>query len=734
MVTLQKKGNTRLHENKNEVKMSKTKITIAASKNGKRMRNLFQLGHSMSQKNIHKIAGTHTATGLRTTATRRASTNCISLRAEIEAATMAHKSAKRRGSGDSITITTAIEAEIDTGGSDSMPFARRRRRRMRRKSLYELRNLASFAQATNKERMNLLEIALTPSEKRTKPQKSSLCEFIQNKLKDLDQPFCLLEREAIMELAASCTVVDVPAGSLLYQAQDIVDAFYLPLAGLVDVYLEGVGMIATIKRGRAFGLTGIAAVSTCTRKYSVRARETCHLLHISKDVYHNLKTLNTQIRDERYKRELAFLQSIPVFSHLDKTEIEQIMPLFKRCEFKKGKDIISVSHRRRANRFQRSTAGISDQFQYIYFLSQGECVVMINASKEALGERVDMLFDDRSGTQNAEANLYRLSKLHQKQCFGDISVLLERPEPANIRVSSLKAVLWRIHKLDLHKLGPSIVGMMKKNAIAKLKWREQETLRLRRTNRSSKDPASKEHDSTSKISKPQRAERNASPSMLHGSWPMNAKYRLTISIPKFKGSPSKTPMAPRSKIQMNKAELDTPQFKGSPSKTLRIPRSPTPRSKIKVNKDEPDTPQFKGSPSKTLQAPRSKIQMCKKEEEPSQEKIKAHKKQKETLKATHTRFPKNGRQRRASLGSKRPSRPRRPSLGFELIQEQTHPSMFIRCKNSPTSVSRARNIAMSDPMIQKALSPKATGALKQKKSESSRYFLPNSKWIRRIKT
>ena len=29
------------------------------------------------------------------------------------------------------------------------------------------------------------------------------------------------------------------------------------------------------------------------------------------------------------------------------------------------------------------------------------------------------------------------------QCFGDISVLLEKPEPATIRVSSLKVGHWR---------------------------------------------------------------------------------------------------------------------------------------------------------------------------------------------------------------------------------------------------------------------------------------------------
>ena len=74
------------------------------------------------------------------------------------------------------------------------------------------------------------------------------------------------------------------------------------------------------------------------------------------------------------------------------------------------------------------------------------------------------------------------------QCFGDISVLLGKPEPATIRVSSLKvrywhrcelktvfaglqfvvqivmqihfgtqAVLWRIHKHDVHKLGVNVV-------------------------------------------------------------------------------------------------------------------------------------------------------------------------------------------------------------------------------------------------------------------------------------
>ena len=34
--------------------------------------------------------------------------------------------------------------------------------------------------------------------------------------------------------------------------------------------------------------------------------------------YHNLKTLNTKIRDARSKRQLAFLHSLPVFSQLDR--------------------------------------------------------------------------------------------------------------------------------------------------------------------------------------------------------------------------------------------------------------------------------------------------------------------------------------------------------------------------------------------------------------------------------
>ena len=41
-------------------------------------------------------------------------------------------------------------------------------------------------------------------------------------------------------------------------------------------------------------------------------------LHEHMAAYDNLKTLNTQIRDGRYKRELAFLHSVPVFSQLDK--------------------------------------------------------------------------------------------------------------------------------------------------------------------------------------------------------------------------------------------------------------------------------------------------------------------------------------------------------------------------------------------------------------------------------
>ena len=145
------------------MEMNKTEIATETSKNGKRMRNLFFLGRSMSKRDLHKTAGPHT------TGSRRGSTNSTSrMTAAIKAAATSHKSVKRRGSTSNITVTAAVQAALDSDGSGSdveaMPLTRRRRRRMRRKSLHQLTSLASFVRATNKERMNLLEIAMTPSE------------------------------------------------------------------------------------------------------------------------------------------------------------------------------------------------------------------------------------------------------------------------------------------------------------------------------------------------------------------------------------------------------------------------------------------------------------------------------------------------------------------------------------------------------------------------------------------
>jgi len=98
----------------------------------------------------------------------------------------------------------------------------------------------------------------------------------------------------------------------------------------------------------------------------------------------------------------------------------------------------------------------------------------INADEEKV------LRQRKSKKGSSDQNLHRLSKLHESQYFGDISVLLKKPEPAVIRVSSLKAVLWRIHKSNVPKLSPSVVEMMKKNAVVKMNWRIRETHKLQK--------------------------------------------------------------------------------------------------------------------------------------------------------------------------------------------------------------------------------------------------------------
>jgi len=178
----------------------------------------------------------------------------------------------------------------------------------------KFKSLAStiVRQHTN-ERLRIISIASTPSKDRTATEKDSLCDFILSKLQRSIQSFEHLDRSAILGLAASCKLIQVEAGESVYCAGDEVDALYLPISGSVEEHMEGIGRVAAIKPNAGFGFTGVDKSTSCTRQHSVVARDACHLIAVPKHAYQQLVA---KIRDEKRKRELAFLLSIPVFSQL----------------------------------------------------------------------------------------------------------------------------------------------------------------------------------------------------------------------------------------------------------------------------------------------------------------------------------------------------------------------------------------------------------------------------------
>lgn len=340
---------------------------------------------------------------------------------------------------------------------------------------------STFVRKHTSEHLRIISIASTPSKDRTSTEKDTLCDFILSKLKRSIQAFENLDRSAVSKLAVSCRLIRLESGESVYCAGDEVDAVYLPISGSVEEHMEGIGRVAAIKPNVGFGFTGVDKSTSCTRQHSVVARDACCLIAVPKYAYQHLVI---KIRNEKRKRELAFLLSIPVFSQLARSALVRFIPLFERCEFKQGMEIVVGSNMERAAPVrQRRTTKLPEQCPYIYFISQGKCIVVADVAapkpkpKSQRERRVVVV------SKNKEPKLQSLSKLHELQYFGDIAVLLGKPEPATIRVSSLKAILWRIHKVDVPKLGGTVLQMMRNNAKAKLNWRAGEIQRIQQVNR-----------------------------------------------------------------------------------------------------------------------------------------------------------------------------------------------------------------------------------------------------------
>ena len=102
-----------------------------------------------------------------------------------------------------------------------------------------------------------------------------------------------LQEAELLKLMSACSSKAVEKGDEIFKQGEDGSSMYILLAGMVDIVVEGVGVVHIMKPGEILGEMGL--VCKITRTASAVAKEKSVLLHLYADILHELVKKNPNI-------------------------------------------------------------------------------------------------------------------------------------------------------------------------------------------------------------------------------------------------------------------------------------------------------------------------------------------------------------------------------------------------------------------------------------------------------
>lgn len=223
----------------------------------------------------------------------------------------------------------------------------------------------------------------------------------------------MTSRDEDLEIAiAAFKHVDLPKGAEVIRQGDDGDELYLLESGVVDFYIRregdehpGIKVKQMSKPGDEFG--ELALLHNAPRKATVIVVEDCILWSLSRNVFNAVMTEN---ECKRYERHLGFLRSVKLLEKLDDIDIGKVAENVRQHNFNKGEMVVKEGE-------------MADRF---YMVEEGEAMAI---------------------THGMEVRSYKRGGY-----FGELSLINDRPTPADIVAKSDKLILVSLDRASFKRL------------------------------------------------------------------------------------------------------------------------------------------------------------------------------------------------------------------------------------------------------------------------------------------